>query len=76
MSHRNDLVAAGAVVIVAGVTPVNYVGLGVITASDITFQDGKGQSVALTAVPAGMTLPVVVRQVTVCSGVVLGYQPA
>lgn len=73
MTHRNDLIASGTDVVVADTDPVNYVGLLVLSASDLTYVDGRGFTTALTACPAGVTIAARVVQVTVCTGVVLGY---
>lgn len=75
MSFRNSQTPSGTVVVTASSSPVDFVGLTVLTASDLTYRDSKAQSTVLTAVPAGITINCRIDQVTVCSGVVLGYQP-
>lgn len=73
MGFRNWQTPAGNAVVVAAATPVDYVGLQVITASDITYTDSLGNVIALTAVPAGTVILCQIVKVTVCSAVVLGF---
>jgi len=73
MSMSNKYTPRGTVVIVAGSTPVNYMGLTVLTTSDLVYIDGVGATTTLTAVAAGITIPVQITKVTTCTGVVLGY---
>lgn len=73
MDNRGGI-PSGTVVVVASASAVNYVGLTVITASDLVYEDGKGQTTTLSAVPAGITITCVIRVVSTCSGVVLAYQ--
>lgn len=73
--HQNNLIASGTVVVTASANPVSYVGLVVITASDLTYKDGLGATTTLTGVPAGITIACQITAVTTVSGVVLGYTP-
>lgn len=73
MSMRNGQTPGGTVVVTAGSTAVDFVGVTVISASDLTYVDGKGATTTLTAVPAGITINCRIISVPVCSGVVLGY---
>lgn len=75
MSFTNDKTAAGVVKVVPSTDPVGYVALQVISDSDLTFMDGKFQETELTAVPAGTRIDCTITQVSVCTGVVLGYEP-
>lgn len=74
MSFRNGQTPSGTVVVTAAATQVDYVGLTVITASDLVYVDSKGQTTTLSAVPAGITINCKIQVVSTCSGVVLGYQ--
>lgn len=70
---RNSHTAEGSTVVVPSANAVNYVALQVITQSDLTYLDGKGNQTVLTAVQAGIRIDCIVTQVTVASGTVLGY---
>lgn len=70
MNHQG--IPSGVAVVVAGAGFVDYIGLQVLTASDLTFLDSLGTTSTLTAVPAGSTIICKVVKVTTCSGVVLG----
>jgi hypothetical protein len=75
MSFRNDRTPSGTQVVVAGAGQVNYIGLLVITSSNLTYVDALGQTTTLTAVPAATKIDCQITNVSVASGVVLGYQP-
>jgi hypothetical protein len=73
MSMSNKYTPRGTVVVSASATPVNFMGLTVLTTSDLTYVDSLGVTTTLTAVAAGITILVQVTKVTTCTGVVLGY---
>lgn len=76
MGFRNDTIPAGTVVVTASASAVDYVGLLVISSSDLTYIDDLGATTTLTAVPAGVNIICRIRKVTTCSGVVLAYKSA
>lgn len=75
MSFRNAETPSGVEVVTAAATPVNYVGLTVITASNLVFVDSLGVTTTLTAVPVGTVIRCRIVVVSTCSGVVLGHIP-
>jgi len=81
MGFRNAQTPSGSEVVVAGSGPVDYVGLEVITASDLVYVDSQGNTTTLTAgagtgpVPAGMSILCRIVKVTTASGAVLGLKP-
>lgn len=75
MGFRNASTPAGSAVVVASATPVNYIALQVITSSNLTYLDGNGATTTLTAVPALSVINCQITQVSVCSGVVIGFTP-
>lgn len=74
MSFRNGQTPSGTVVVTAASTQVDYVGLTVLTTSDLTYVDSLGATTTLTAVAAGITINCKIAQVTTASGVVLAYK--
>lgn len=75
MSFRNGQTPSGTVVVTASASQVDYVGLTVITASDLTYVDSNAATTTLTAVPAGITINCKIAVVSTCTGVVIGYKP-
>lgn len=69
-------IPAGTVVVTASASFVDYIGLQVLTASDLTYVDGLGATTTLTAVPAGTLIICKVVKVTTCSAIVLAYKAA
>lgn len=71
---RNWQTPPGTELVTASGNAVDYVGLTVLTASDITYTDSLGGVTVLTAVPAGITIMCQIVKVTVCSAIVLAMK--
>ncbi len=72
---RNANVPSGTVKVVASASPVNYIGLTVISLSDLTYVDSLGQTTTLVGVQPNIFIRCQIVVVSTCTGDVLGHQP-